>query len=179
MLIELRRHCEAVLIPSGEKTILLKGDGVYITQNMGGNFTVRTHVGQLVRIAGWDSDALGIDLSAISNEVEEEDTGEFEISKVWNKLSSIFDPEIPVNIVDLGLIYSCEAYALDSGGYRVEIKMTMTAPGCGMGDILKEEAISKISSIRDVREVDVEIVLEPAWDRSRMSEAAMLQLGMF
>lgn len=177
MLIELRRHCEAVLIPSGEKTILLKGDGVYITQNMGGNFTVRTHIGHLARIAGWDSDALGIDLNNASD-TEEDDAGEFEISKVWNKLSSIFDPEIPVNIVDLGLIYSCEAAELDTGGYKVEIKMTMTAPGCGMGDILKEEAISKISSIKDVQVVDVEIVLEPAWERSRMSEAAMLQLGM-
>ena len=103
----------------------------------------------------------------------------FSLEKVIDKLKTVFDPEIPVNVVDLGLIYVCEAHPLAAGGHRVEIKMSMTAPGCGMGDVLKEDARAKVQAVPGVTDVDIEIVWEPAWDQSRMSEAAQLQLGLF
>ncbi len=104
-------------------------------------------------------------------------TGPFDISQVIDQLKTVFDPEIPVNVVDLGLIYACEAEALPQGGHRVEIKMSMTAPGCGMGDVLREDAIARVKSVPGVNEVDVELVWDPPWDMSRMSDAARLQLG--
>jgi metal-sulfur cluster biosynthetic enzyme len=107
------------------------------------------------------------------------EAGSFSLEKVIEKLKTVFDPEIPVNVVDLGLIYACEAQPLADGGHRVEIKMSMTAPGCGMGDVLKEDAYRKVRGVAGVTDVDIEIVWEPAWDDSRMSEAAKLQLGLF
>jgi len=174
---ELKRDCEATLIPSGERVQLSQGKRVVLTQALGGSFTVKTEVGQLVRIAERDADALGLEVTQASDVPVE--SGPFRLEKVIEKLKTVFDPEIPVNVVDLGLVYACEAQPLPEGGYKVEIKMSMTAPGCGMGDVLKEDARSKVQTVPGVAQVDVKIVWEPPWDPSRMSEAARLQLGMY
>ncbi len=176
--IVLTRDCEATQIPSGSKLVLPAGTRVEITQSLGGQFTVTTDEGELLRIADKDADALGerpaetpVALQAPASE------GEFDEQLVWEQLRTVFDPEIPVNLVDLGLIYHCQAVPLPEGGHRVEIKMSMTAPGCGMGDVLKEDVRRKVQSVPGVREVDAEIVWDPPWDASRMSDAARLQLG--
>ena len=174
--IELARDCEATVIPGGEKVTLAQGARVVLTQALGGSFTVRTDDGALVRIAAADAGALGIEV-APANEPPGE-AGPFDLQKVMDRLKTVFDPEIPVNVVDLGLVYACDAHPID-GGQRVEIKMSMTAPGCGMGDVLKEDARARVHEVPGVIEVDVEIVWDPPWDKSRMSEAARLELGMF
>jgi metal-sulfur cluster biosynthetic enzyme len=157
--IELQRDCEATVIPSGDRITLRRGDQVQVTQALGGSFTVTTSRGYLARIGATDAGALGLD-------------------HVFEKLKTVFDPEIPVNVVDLGLIYTCEAQPLPAGGHRVEIKMSMTAPGCGMGDVLREDAMARVQEVPGVAEVDVELVWDPPWDPSHMSEAARLELGM-
>lgn len=180
--IELERDCEATLIPGGEKVTLRSGDQVVVTQALGGSFTVQTERGQLARIGARDAGALGLDAPAVEEgEAADEEplsSGQFEVAKVIEQLKTVFDPEIPVNVVDLGLIYACEAAPLPDGGHRVEIKMSMTAPGCGMGDVLREDALARVRAIPGVADVDVELVWDPPWDPSRMSEAALLQLGM-
>lgn len=174
--IDLTRDCVATIIPGGQKMTLSQGDSVVLTQALGGSFTVQTEGGYLVRIAAQDADALGLDGEQANEEPVE--AGPFELQQVIETLKTVFDPEIPVNVVDLGLIYVCEAHPLAAGGHRVEIKMSMTAPGCGMGDVLKEDACTKVRAVAGVTEVDCEIVWDPPWDASRMSEAARLQLGM-
>jgi probable FeS assembly SUF system protein SufT len=176
--IELTRDCEAAQIPSGEKVQLKHGERVVVTQALGGSFTVQTEVGSLARIAAHDADALGFEVKQATLE-ESGDAGSFHVDRVMDQLKTVFDPEMPVNVVDLGLVYACEAHPIEGGGHRVEIKMSMTAPGCGMGDVLKEDARAKVQAVAGVAEVDVEIVWEPPWDKSRMSEAARLQLGIF
>ena len=175
--IDLTRDCQATLIPGGQKMTLSQGDCVVVTQALGGSFTVRTDMGHLARIDAHDADALGL---AVEQTNEQPLASEpFELQRVTETLKTVFDPEIPVNVVDLGLIYVCEAHPLADGGHRVVIKMSMTAPGCGMGDVLKGDARTKVLALAGVTEVDVEIVWDPPWDDSRMSEAARLQLGMF
>lgn len=174
--IELRRDCEATLIPGGKKVQLSQGDRVTVTQALGGSFTVTTDAGYLARIAASDADALGLEVAQANDQPV--DAGPFDVQRVIEALKTVFDPEIPVNVVDLGLIYVCEAHPLAGGGHRVEIKMSMTAPGCGMGDVLKEDARAKVQAVPGVTQVDVEIVWDPPWDPSRMSEAARLQTGM-
>ncbi len=174
--IELTRDCEVSIIPSGERLTLEQGDTVVVTQALGGSFTVRTERGQLVRIGALDADALGFEDTTEQEEPVE--TGPFSLEKVFEKLKTVYDPEISVNVVDLGLVYSCEAHPLSDGSHRVEIKMSMTAPGCGMGDVLKEEARDKLLGVAGVTEVDIEIVWDPPWDKSRISEDAQLQLGL-
>ena len=176
-LIEIKRNCEVTMIPRGEVLTLWQGDRVVLTQALGGSFTVRTEMGYLVRVAALDADALG--LEDTSEQATPVDAGPFTIDKVTAALKTVFDPEIPVNVVDLGLIYLCAAHPLVDGGHRIEIKMSMTAPGCGMGDVLKEDARAKVQAVPGVAEVDIEIIWEPAWEQSRMSEAAKLQLGLF
>ena len=174
--IELKRDCKATLIPSGQELLLSEAELVVVTQALGGSFTVRTMNGELARIDAIDADALGLEGEPANEESVE--TGPFELQRVIETLKTVFDPEIPVNVVDLGLIYVCEAHPLAAGGHRVEIKMSMTAPGCGMGDVLKGDARTKVLALAGVTEVDIEIVWDPPWDASRMSEAAQLQLGM-
>ena len=145
-----------------------------IAQSLGGQFTVTTDDGGLFRIAGKDADALGQQPAAAAAAAVE---GPFDEQRVWEQLKTVFDPEIPVNLVELGLIYRCEAVPLAEGGHRVEIDMSMTAPGCGMGDVLKEDVRRKIQGLPGVQEVRVEVVWDPPWDPSRMSDAARLQLG--
>jgi len=180
--IDLTRDCDATIIPSGEKLRLIRGDRVVLTQALGGTFTVRTDCGYLARIAAMDADAIGMAIpqskEALAEQLPSQGALPFDIEKVIAQLATVFDPEIPVNVVDLGLIYLCEAAKIEGGGHHVKIKMSMTAPGCGMGDILREEARERVKSVPGVTEVDVEIVWDPPWDRSRMSEAARLQLGM-
>jgi probable FeS assembly SUF system protein SufT len=172
--ITLARDCEATRIPSGSRVVLPAGARVTITQTLGGNFTVTTEDGALLRIADKDADALGAPAAAVPAPMVE---GSFAEERVWEQLRTVFDPEIPVNLVDLGLIYRCQAVPLPKGGHRVEIAMSMTAPGCGMGDVLKEDVRRKVQSVPGVREVKVEVVWDPPWDASRMSDAARLQLG--
>lgn len=166
------------LIPGGEKLLLAEGERVMVTQALGGTFTVQTEVGYLARIGPQDADALGLDQEQpppdsgpVSGEIDE--------GSVIEQLRTVFDPEIPVNVVDLGLIYDCKVGSLPDGSRSVEIKMSMTAPGCGMGDVLREDARERVMALPGVGEVDVELVWDPPWDLSRMSDAARLQLGMF
>jgi probable FeS assembly SUF system protein SufT len=172
----LTRDCEATRIPSGSKVVLPGGTRVAITQSLGGHFTVTTDEGALLRIADKDADALG-ERAATAAVPAPPVEGVFDEQQVWEQLRTVFDPEIPVNLVDLGLIYQCQAAPTPEGGQRVEIKMSMTAPGCGMGDVLKEDVRRKVQGVPGVREVDVEVVWDPPWDASRMSDAARLQLG--
>jgi probable FeS assembly SUF system protein SufT len=144
-------------------------------QSRGDSYTVWTDYGQMYRVDGKDADALG--LQPTSGTSDSARPGEFSEQMVWDILKSVYDPEIPVNIVDLGLIYSCDFTDVDDGGKRIDIKMSMTAPGCGMGNVLKADVESRLSRLPSVKQVDVEVVFDPPWDMSRMSEAARLQLG--
>src|SRR5437899_11680164 len=172
--IVLARDCEATRIPSGADAVLPAGTRVEIAQSLGGQFTVTTDDGGLFRIAGKDADALGQQPAAAATATAE---GPFDQQRVWEQLKTVFDPEIPVNLVDLGLIYRCEAVPLPETGHRVEIDMSMTAPGCGMGAVLRDDVRRKIPRLAGVREGRVEVVWDPPWDPSRMSDAARLQLG--
>jgi len=174
--IELQRDCVATVIPGGDKITLQSGDQVRVTQSLGGSFTVTTSRGYLARIDGTDADALGLEPPRVADQPTT--SGEFALEDVFKQLRTVFDPEIPVNVVDLGLIYSCEAHLLPAGGHRVEIKMSMTAPGCGMGDVLREDAIARVQEVSGVTEVDVELVWDPPWGPELMSEATKLELGM-
>jgi probable FeS assembly SUF system protein SufT len=172
------RDCAATLIPSGTKITLTKGDLVIVTQALGDTITITTSSGYLARIASEDADAIGLEVAKAAEEPPPPLDGPFDMEQVIEKLKTVFDPEIPVNVVDLGLVYGCEAEPHPEGGQRVEIRMSMTAPGCGMGDVLAEEARSKVKGLPGVREVDIELVWDPPWDIERMSDAARLQLGM-
>jgi probable FeS assembly SUF system protein SufT len=172
----LHRECNAVLIPSGDAVTLPEGSIGYITQALGGSFTVYIE-GSLFRIAGGDADALGKEpvppptLPDNASDADVEDV-------IWEQMRTCFDPEIPINVVDLGLIYRCDVEANDDGERNVSIDMTLTAPGCGMGDILVEDVRSKVAMIPTVGYVAVDLVFDPPWDRSMMSQDAQLQTGM-
>ncbi len=175
----LSRDCDAIQIPSGQKTTIPAGTQGVITQSLGGSYTVATYQG-LTRIDEKDLDALGLEkaqaqptqkpLSTTNGAVSDED--------VWNQLRQCYDPEIPVNIVDLGLVYDCRLIKKDDGGTRVEVKMTLTAPGCGMGPAIAHDAQSKILSIDGIDEADVQLVWDPPWNQNMISEAGRMKLGM-
>ncbi len=179
--IELTRECEAVQIPSGERVPLPQGTEVYVTQSLGGSFTVQApSYGGLFRISGQDADALGKEIpeelkaatdaaAAVEGGLEEQ---------VSAMLKTCFDPEIPVNIVDLGLIYDTCILAQDDGSNRVEIKMTLTAPGCGMGVFIAADAEDKIRALPDVSDARVEIVWDPLWNPQMISEEGRKALGI-
>jgi probable FeS assembly SUF system protein SufT len=173
-LIELKRACEAIEIPSGIKRVLPSGTRVRISQFLGTGYTVMSDMGCMFRIDGKDADALGLTPPSETKTVAE---GAFKDQMVWDQLKTVYDPEIPVNIVDLGLIYSCKITAHEQGGKKIDIKMSMTAPGCGMGNVLKADVESKVSRLPEVKQVDVEVVFDPPWNPGLMSEAAKLQLG--
>jgi probable FeS assembly SUF system protein SufT len=175
--VELGQDCDVTLIPSGQKMTLLAGEQVLITQALGGTFTVQTEGGHLVRISSEDARALGLDNEPVGEEASP--SGPFELERVIEQLKTVFDPEIPINVVDLGLIYACDAHLLADGSHRVEIKMSMTAPGCGMGDVLKDDACARVQTVPGVSEVDVVLVWDPPWDQSRMTDAARLELGLY
>ena len=172
----LKRDVEGTEIPGGNKVQLGAGTSLMLMQALGGSYTVMTDFGYMVRIDGKDVDALGEKYATVQTAPEPVE-GPFEESRVWDQLKTVYDPEIPVNIVDLGLVYQCQPTQLPDGKYRVDIKMTMTAPGCGMGGVLKEDIRHKVLSVPGVEEAEVEVVWDPPWDQSRMSDAARLQLG--
>lgn len=175
-LIELKRDCEAVEIPSGIGRALPAGSLVRISQFLGTSYTVISDIGYMCRIDASDADALGLTpAQATESPVAH---GPFDEQAVWDQLRTVYDPEIPVNIVDLGLIYSCDITSLDGGDKRLEIKMSMTAPGCGMGNVLKADVERKLARLPKVKEVVVQVVFDPPWHPGRMSEAAKLQLGL-
>jgi probable FeS assembly SUF system protein SufT len=171
--IEVRRDCDAMLIPSGVHVAIKKGTLVMITQALGNSYTVYVN-GNLARVAGKDGDALGMvimdepDVNELSGSLED---------KIWAVMKTCFDPEIPVNVVDLGLVYECKLIP-EEAGQHVEIKMTLTATGCGMGPVLVADIEQKIKNIKEVNTVKVELVFDPPWDRSMMTDVAKLQLGM-
>jgi probable FeS assembly SUF system protein SufT len=182
--ITLTRDCEAIVIPDGYQVTLPAGSDVTVTQTLGGDYTVMTTQGFLARIAGKDADALGeepgVARGGVAEAWQEIDVpeGPFDEARVWEQLATCYDPEIPVNIVDLGLVYDCQTTPLPEGGQRVEVKMTLTAPGCGMGEVLKRDVERKVMTVPGVRQVDVELVWEPFWNPSMMSDAAKLELNM-
>jgi probable FeS assembly SUF system protein SufT len=176
-LIELKRQCDAIEIPSGIRRILPAGTLLRISQSSDTGYTVASDIGYLCRIDVKDGDALGLTPAGGARE-EETPQAKFSESAVWDQLKTVFDPEIPVNVVDLGLIYSCEITALDGHQKKIDIKMSMTAPGCGMGNVLKADIENKLSRLPEVREVNVEVVFDPPWHPGLMSEAARLQLGL-
>lgn len=167
--IEVLRDCEALLVPTGDRVFLQKGSLVTLTQALGGAYTVYVN-GNLARVAGRDGDALGmivmeeLDVNTLTGTTEQ---------KIWALLATCYDPEIPVNIAELGLVYECHVK-----GALATVRMTLTAPGCGMGPVLVAEIEEKIRRLPEIAEVKVELVFDPPWERSMMSEAAKLQLGM-
>lgn len=175
--VKFERDCPAVLVPQGEAVTLPAGSVGYITQSLGGSFTVFVE-GNLFRIAGADADAIG--KTPPEDLHLDEGAGDEAVEKlVWEQLRTCFDPEIPINVVELGLVYSCDLEPAAAGQRKVNIKMTLTAPGCGMGDILVEDVRTKIERVPTVVEADVELVFDPPWNQSMMSEAARLETGMF
>ena len=172
----LERDCQAVMVPQGETVTLPAGQIGYITQALGGSFTVYVE-GNLFRIAGGDADALGkepprpieLDDGATDDDVEK---------LVWQQLRTCFDPEIPINVVELGLVYDVSLESTDEGARKAYVKMTLTAPGCGMGPAIAHDAQSKIMSIEGVDEAQVDLVWDPPWNQNMISEAGRMKLGM-
>ena len=181
--IELKREVEAIQIPSGETVKLPLGTKVIITQSLGGTYTVATDFG-LARIQTKDVDALGIDPKAEEKKAEPSQSSNIPAEasdleqEVWTQLKNVFDPEIPVNIVDLGLVYDCRVVDTDDGKKRAEVKMTLTAPGCGMGPTIAADAQSRIMTIEDMDDAAVELVWEPAWNQDMISVEGKMKLGM-
>ena len=174
--IRLERDCTAVMVPQGEVVTLPAGQVGYITQALGGSFTVYVD-GNLFRIGGADADALGKEpppALELADNAADEDVEKL----VCQQLRTCFDPEIPINVVELGLVYSCVLERLDDGRRKVNVEMTLTAPGCGMGDILVDDVRTKLEMIPTIAEADVDLVFDPPWNHSMMSEAARLETGM-
>jgi probable FeS assembly SUF system protein SufT len=179
----LLRDVEASVVPIGTKVTLQKGEAAHITQSLGGSYTVVVN-GNMFRIAEKDADALGLDPKAAAEAPAQAAAPTGPITQdqlekqVWESLKSCYDPEIPVNIVDLGLIYDCHLTAVGANNYRAEVKMTLTAPGCGMGPVLAQDVQNKLVSLEPIDEANVELVWDPPWNQSMMTEAAKLQLGL-
>ncbi|HKQ82228.1 MAG TPA: putative Fe-S cluster assembly protein SufT [Steroidobacteraceae bacterium] len=174
--VTIQRDVEAVIVPAGVTVNLKEGKTGFITQALGGSFTVYIE-GNLFRIAGKDADALGKEIVAIP-ELPPNATDDDVKELVWEQMKSCYDPEIPINVVDLGLVYSCEIEREADGERIVRIKMTLTAPGCGMGDVLVQDVRDKVEIIPTIKLADVELVFDPPWNQTMMSEAARLQTGM-
>lgn len=174
--IQLSRDCDAIQIPSGHPIVLPAGMNVIITQSLGGTYTVATP-GGLVRIEQKDADALGIDPTAEAAQAKVKSEGPLE-EAVWSQLKTVFDPEIPVNVVDLGLIYDCSVTDKDTGGKSVHVKMTLTAPGCGMGPAIAADARSRILALEGIDDAEVELVWDPPWNQSMISEEGRMKLGL-
>lgn len=174
--VQFERDCAAVLVPQGDSVTLPAGSYGYITQALGGSYTVFVE-GNLFRIAGQDGDAIGKE-PAESLSLPENATDEEVEQLVWRQLRTCFDPEIPFNIVDLGLVYEANLGVREDGQRKVDVKMTLTAPGCGMGEILVDDVRNKLELIPTIAEADVDLVFDPPWGRHMMSEAAKLETGM-
>jgi probable FeS assembly SUF system protein SufT len=175
--VTLKRKVDAITVPSGIKTVLEAGLEARIMQSLGGSHTVTVN-GNMYRIDGRDADALGLPVEAPPAPTQAPVTKEDLEKRVWDVLKTCYDPEIPINIVDLGLVYDVRAEELPSGNFRVQVKMTLTVPGCGMGPVIQQDAQSKVMALDRVEEVIVELVWDPPWNRNMISEAARLQLGL-
>jgi probable FeS assembly SUF system protein SufT len=174
--VTLTRDVDAIIVPAGMNVKLREGQQGFITQALGGSFTVYVE-GNLFRIAGQDADALGkeaADVPQLPPNASDEDVREL----AWQQMKTCYDPEIPINVVDLGLVYSCDVRTDENGDRVVDVKMTLTAPGCGMGEVLVQDVREKVEIIPTVKHADVELVFDPPWNQSMMSEAARLQTGM-
>lgn len=177
--VTLTRDVEGSIVPAGTKVTLLKGEQAYVTQSLGGSYTVIVN-GNMFRIGGENADALGIEVAAkpvasITGPVTQEAVEK----QVWDQLKTCYDPEIPVNIVDLGLVYDCTVEPMGSNNeFKVGVKMTLTAPGCGMGPVLQQDVQNKLLGIDPIQDVQVELVWDPPWNQSMLTEAAKLQLGL-
>lgn len=181
--ITLVRDCKANLVPVGTPVLLPKDSVVHVTQALGGAYTVMLN-GSLARIDGSDADALGLAPAATKTQALKDKApvgdGFVEVAQVWDVLKTCYDPEIPINMVDLGLIYECKIEPLGAPGKnRVHVLMTLTAPGCGMGEFIAADVRAKLAAMDNVSEVDVELTFDPPWDQERMSEAARLEAGLF
>ena len=176
------RPVEALLVPSGERVLFPAGTWLVVQQALGGQFTVMTDMGSLARIDGKDADALGPELVEAARRFEAEQAavaqGPFEERRLWEALGTVYDPEIPASIVELGLVYGIDSEPVE-GGHRVRVRMTLTAPGCGIGPVLVDDVRRKLLGTPGVKEAEVDLVFDPPWEPSRMSEAARLQLGFF
>lgn len=174
------RDVEVMQVPSGFKVVLPAGSWLVVQQSLGGQFTAMTDNGGLVRVDGKDADALGPEYEAEARKAAEERAkaaaGPFEEEKVWDALRQVYDPEIPASIVELGLVYLVAAEEVE-GGHKVAVKMTLTAPGCGIGPVLVEDVRRAVLDVPGVTDAEIELVFDPPWEPSRMSEAAKLQLG--
>lgn len=175
------RDVEALQVPAGHRVLLPAGTWLVVQQALGGQFTAMTELGGLVRIEGKDADVLGPEAVEVAKQFEAERAaaaeGPFEEQKVWEALQDVYDPEIPSNIVDLGLVYSLAAEPVE-GGHKVKVIMTLTAPACGIGPVLVDDVRRKTLGVPGVKDVEVELVFDPPWDPSRMSESAKLALGL-
>lgn len=174
--VTLQRDVEAIMVPAGIPVTLRSGKTGFITQALGGSFTVYVE-GNLFRIPGKDADALGKEV-AIGPELPPNATDEDVKQLVWDQMRTCYDPEIPINIVELGLVYTCDINHTPEGERVADIKMTLTAPGCGMGEVLVQDVKDKVEMVPTVARADVELVFDPPWNQSMMSEAARLQTGM-
>jgi len=169
------REFEATEIPSGTKIRIPEGTPLAITQSLGGSYTVLTPYGYMARVDGRDADAIGEEVTASD---EASGTGKTTEELAWETLKTCYDPEIPVNIVDLGLVYKCELMELPEGGKKVEVRFTLTAPGCGMGDVLRQDIEKKLLAVPGVQQADAQVLFDPPWSIAMMSDAAKLQLGL-
>ena len=177
----LNRDCDAILIPVGTPLNLSEGTAVLVTQALGGSYTVNVN-GNLARIDAKNADALGFDVeNSTVTDTKKEITGDGTVNEqsVWDQLKTCYDPEIPINIVELGVIYRCDITPLGADGNQIDITMTLTSPGCGMGDYLADDIRSKILALPNVAKVNVDVTFEPPWSYDMMSEAAKLETGMF
>lgn len=175
--VKFERDCNVVLVPDGEEVVLPSGSSGYLTQSLGGSFTVYVD-GRLFRIAGEDADAIGREPP--SRPELPEDASDSDVEElVWRQLQTCYDPEIPINIVDLGLIYDLEIRHREDGRRDIRIEMTLTAPGCGMGEFLVDDVRSRLKLIPTVDSIEVKLTFDPPWNQSMMSEAARLETGMF
>jgi probable FeS assembly SUF system protein SufT len=177
--VEISRDVEVVMIPQGVTTVLKAGTPAVITQSLGDSYTLQVPTfGGLYRLSGSNADAIGKAAARGDGEPGADLDAPVTEELIYNQLRNVYDPEIPVNIVDLGLVYDLKVESLASGGSRVQVQMTLTAPGCGMGDVIAHDAKSRIESVPGVQEADVQVVFEPPWNQQMMSEAAKLELGM-
>ena len=172
--IKISKDCDAVLIPSGDPIKLKKGTPIKITQSLGGYFTLYVN-GNLVKLDGKDAEAIGQKVDIGSDVIH---TRDFDEKLIWEQLKTCYDPEIPVNVVDLGLIYDLQYEDLTEKEYYVKIKMTLTAPGCGMGPAIAADVEQKVKGLHFVKDVLVELVWDPVWNQDMMTEEAKLKLGM-
>lgn len=172
----LPRDCTVTIVPAGHRATLAEGDHVVLLQALGGTATVTTSEGEMARLSPEDSIEFGfIDAPEQGDDASEQP---FSVEAVWDAARTVYDPEIPVDIVELGLVYRVDTEQLPSSGWKVDIDMSVTAPFCGMGDILRQDLHDAVAALNGVDEVSVQLVLDPPWDVSRLSDVARLELGM-